>query len=484
MQDNAGIVKELAEEGVTVSPRALEAILKSGLDSQSILSQAKKRGVWYMDEGFVDEFLLEEKDGVGDPASRCGPADMESMFELDTGSDVSGKSTCSGDVTDFVKYFNERYCRIRKSLMERVEYSDSTPIEGMRESSGDVKIVAMVSDKTTTSQNNLLMTVEDPSGEVTVYVNQGDERIQGLYEKTLVDDVVGIRGIYRRGLLIANDITHPDIPVNRTANRSAEEVYAAFMSDIHVGSYLFLHEEFQRFLDWVNGKGNHERISGRLKYICVAGDLVDGIGIYPGQERELTIPDIYKQYDFLGLLLEQVPCDIEIILGVGNHDAVRLAEPQPRIPDDLCPRLAGMENVTLVGSPARFKLHGVDVLMYHGNSLDSVIKNVPGASYREPQTPMTEFLKRRSLSPQYGSVGIAPEEKDYLFIDNPPDILHCGHVHTNGYGRYRGVNVINSGTWQGKTRYQEELGHQPTPARVPVVNLKTHDLTVLDFNSK
>jgi DNA polymerase II small subunit len=69
---------------------------------------------------------------------------------------------------------------------------------------------------------------------------------------------------------------------------------------------------------------------------------------------------------------------------------------------------------------------------------------------------MIEMLRRRHLSPIYGSrVSIAPEHEDHYVIARPPAILHCGHVHTVGIARYKGVAVINSGTWQSQTDFQK-----------------------------
>jgi DNA polymerase II small subunit len=309
------------------------------------------------------------------------------------------------------------------------------------------------------------------------------EVLKGMYERVLPDEVIGLEGILSDNLFIASEITQPDVPVSHTRHFADEEVYAVFLSDIHVGSYLFLEREFQNFIDWLNGKSGRQDIAEKVKYVFVAGDLVDGIGIYPGQEKELTMPDIKKQYEFLALLLAEVPKRIEIVVGMGNHDASRNAEPQPKVSRDLAPKLFEMPNVHVVGNPSRFSAHGVEFLMYHGTSLDTIIGNISGCSYTRPETAMVEFLKRRHLVPAYGFDSISPENKDYLFIDEIPDVLHCGHVHTNGYTLYRGVNVINSGTWQSKTAYQEKLGHQPTPAQVPVMNLQNHEISIIDFNT-
>jgi len=481
-------VKRLLQEGVTVSPSALNIFLEKKLDIETLVETCRRQGVWYLEESFIEEYLLRPAEASelvrSEVCRKKGlPAkDIEARIEFDANHDVTGKSTCSGAIEDFYDYFNERFRITKRVLKSRVEYADATTIEGLKASGGNGKIICMVLEKTETNAGNLLMTVEDPTGELTAYVNNNDEKLKGVYGSLMPDEILGVKGLLKNNLFIANEITQPDIPISRKINYADEEVYAAFISDIHVGSYLFLEKEFKAFLDWVNWCGANPEAAEKLKYICVAGDLVDGIGIYPKQERELTIPDIYKQYDFLAMLLEQIPSHIKIILGVGNHDAVRLADPQPALAEDIAPRLHAMENVTLVGSPARFRLHGVEVLMYHGNTLDGMIKNIPGTSYAEPEKPMIEYLKRRSLAPSYGIDGIAPEKQDYMFIDRVPDILHCGHVHTVGVGKYKGVTILNSGTWQGKTKYQQELGHQPTPARVPLVNLQNHQVRVLDFS--
>jgi DNA polymerase II small subunit len=135
----------------------------------------------------------------------------------------------------------------------------------------------------------------------------------------------------------------------------------------------------------------------------------------------------------------------------------------------------------VVGNPVTLSMHGVRTLMYHGTSLDTIIGNISDCSYSAPEKAMIQYLIRRNLVPSYGPDMIAPEGRDYLTIKEIPDIFHCGHVHTNGYANYRGVKVINSGTWQAKTRYQEQLGHQPTPCRVPVINLQNHEVSVHHF---
>ena len=99
-----------------------------------------------------------------------------------------------------------------------------------------------------------------------------------------------------------------------------------------MGSKMFLEDEWHNFLKWINGNLGNSRqkdVASKVKYLIVPGDVVDGIGIYPDQEKELAIVDIYRQYEVLAEQFQFIPDHISIIMQPGNHDAVRPAEPQP-----------------------------------------------------------------------------------------------------------------------------------------------------------
>ena len=499
---------KFSENGLIVGTDTFKRIVDCSLNVDEIIEKAKASRVWFLNDQFLEEYILltkEERKVCRDieakaeqdkaavenntqvevsPRSDKIPAkEMKSELVINDKYDVTDKSSCSGKIEDFVTHFNTRYTNMKGVLQERMEFKSTVTIEDLKKSmeKGKSRIICMISGKRTSDKGYKFLDVEDQSGELTVFVSGENQLLSQAFERLLLDEVIGVEGVLRNNLFIASEITQPDLPLNRQPKFADETVYAAFLSDVHVGSYLFLEREFQHFLEWLDGKGSKREIADSLKYIFVAGDLVDGIGVYPSQEGELTIPDIYRQYDFLSLLIEQIPDYIEVVLSMGNHDAVRNAEPQPRLSKEIGGKLFDLPNVHVVGNPARLSAHGVDVLMYHGTSLDMIIGNLSGCSYSQPETAMIEYLKRRHLIPMYGTEGIAPEEKDYMFIKEVPDIFHCGHVHTNGYANYRGVHVINSGTWQSKTKYQEQLGHVPTPARVPVMNLQNHDLNIMYF---
>ena len=270
----------------------------------------------------------------------------------------------------------------------------------------------------------------------------------------------------------------------RVQQKVSDDIAIAFMSDIHIGSKQFMEKNFSKMLKWLNGEvqSREDALAGKIKYIILAGDVVDGVGIYPSQEYELAVPDIYLQYKLLFNFIEMIPEYIHVFVMPGNHDAVGRAEPQPVLGDDLLKDFK-MDNVHMVTNPSFLNLHGVDVLAYHGTSLDSIIRAIPDLSYATPERAMVEVLKRRHLSPIYGGNVVVPSKTDQLVIDKVPDILHMGHIHKNGLAEYHGVKIVNSGTWQGSTNLQVRSGHIPTPCILPVYEAKHGTITTINFEN-
>lgn len=490
--DRGDIIQRFEDKGILLTSHGFERIISENLSVEEIIAAAEERGVWIIADEFLQEFIdgkkkmLQPVVEVERKGIKAAAAEIDSDIKILEETEVTNKSSCEGVLEDFVEYFNKKYSNLSSILKEREILKTAVPINIAKKNREQdfIQMIVMVSEKRESKKGYCFLEVEDPTGELTVMVPAEDARMRALFDQILNDEVIGISGKFRNDMFIANELFQPDLPLDHKAKTSEDPVSVAFLSDTHVGSYLFLEKEFNRFIDCMNLKGSNPEIFEHIKYVLIAGDLVDGIGIYPTQEKELSIPDIYKQYDFLAKLLEKLPDYVEVILSMGNHDAVRGAEPQPRLDKDIGAPLYDLPNVHVVGNPVSVLIHGVRVLMYHGTSLDTIIGSVPGCSYTKPESAMAEYLKRRYLVPSYGNDAILPEREDYLVIKDIPDILHSGHVHTNGYAVYHGVRIINSGTWQARTKYQEELGHIPTPARVPVMNLQNYEVSVIHFRDE
>lgn len=406
-------------------------------------------------------------------------------------SDITGHSTCVGEYLQFVQCFRDRYSRLSEIIRGRI---NARPIESIKRRSfrrgGDggseeISIIGMVSDISSTNNGHKILSLEDPTGSFSVLIRNSDKDLFELASRILLDEVIGVTGSVTNdgSLMIATKLIQPDVP-NNVQRRTGSNGKAVLISDVHVGSSQFMEDSWMDFLDFLRGESDSEsmrELAASVRYLVVAGDIVDGIGIYPDQEMELDILDVYEQYKKAAEYFKEIPEHIRVIISPGNHDAVRQAEPQPALPENI--QAYFPQNIIFVGNPALLELDGVRILIYHGRSIDDLVASVPGVSYQEPAGAVLEMLKRRHLAPTYGSrVSISPEKKDYFVIDPVPDIIHTGHVHTLGVQRYKNVLLINSGTWQGQTEFQKRVNLVPVPARVPIVDLENFDVKILAFD--
>lgn len=401
--------------------------------------------------------------------------------------DPTAEVGSTGTLEDYAEYFRDRYRRMSRLLTQRMDVKSAIPLsEALKSSKGEsAKIICMVSGKRET-RRGIILTVEDLEDTATVYVPA--DREGAVIEKAkalMLDQVVCMNVIKgRNDLLIAEDLLFPDVP-SRKPNKASIPVYAALISDLHVGSKMFMENEFERFIHWLKGNIGGEgarQMASHVKYLIIAGDIVDGVGIYPRQMDELYIKDLYKQYEAAAEILLEIPDYIEIIVIPGNHDASRRALPQPAIERAYAEPMYEARRLYSLGDPSTVCLHGVNILLYHGRSLDDVISSVPNMSFQQPEKAMIFLLQSRHLVPTYGNrTTLAPERRDHMVIENPPDVFHAGHVHMMSYSSYRGVLAVNSGAWQDQTEYQREMGHMPNPCIAPIVNLETLEVMPMDF---
>jgi DNA polymerase II small subunit len=403
--------------------------------------------------------------------------------------DPTGKLGTTGVFDDFLHYFRSRFEKMSALFRQRIDTRSGGTIADALASgaNGRGRFVCMVVDKREKG-NRIFLTVDDYDEEAVVLVNDADPSLWQTARRLSRDQVVFLETRKSSGkLLVAESIVLPEIPDHRPG-RAQEEVYAVLLSDVHVGSRVFMEGEFKRVLGWLRGEvGDHTQreIAGRVKYVLIGGDLVDGIGVYPRQEVDLKVPDIYEQYRLAAKFVEDIPEHMDVVLIPGNHDAVRQALPQPAIPRDFAGPVYEGRKVVSLGDPSEVRLDGVDFLLFHGTSLMDIISTVPGFDYRRPVEVMEYQLRARHLAPEYGkNTPIGPELEDWLVVDHVPDVFISGHVHVPGSGVYRGTTIVNCGAWQGQTDYQKRMGLVPQPGLLPVINLQSLQVRMIDFRSE
>jgi len=461
------------------------------------------------DPELVVERLLKAIEGMREKPMIIERSHLESLIKVETQSEskpspsaqatpspvpsaviVMGSSEShliEGTINDFRGYFINRFEHLQNILRARADLRDATSASFLPEGGKPrkVKVIGMVSSKKEFKSGGSVVELEDTQGSIRVSF-RGDEQTKRKVSRILLDEVVCVLGTTTNGKSVrGEDVVWPDIAPRIRSGGPKRDTYAVLTSDFHIGSKLFMKEQFESFINWIkaeNGEGASKEVALNTKYLIIAGDLVDGVGVYPNQEEELLIKDLNKQYEQVAEYLSMVPEQIKIIIIPGNHDACRPTLPTPPIYREYAEPVYALRNVVMLGDPAVVNLDGVTFLLTHGRSLDDAIPALPNCSFKEPQYAMVELLKSRHLAPIYGEkTPLAPEQSDSLIIDPVPDVFHAGHVHVWGVSEYRGVVVANSGAWQMQTKYQQSMGIEPQPGVVPVLNLANFRTTNLNF---
>ena len=365
--------------------------------------------------------------------------------------------------------------RIKKiaSIKQFLNQSRINPKSQSKENLEESLFIAGLIMEKKIKKNSYNLAIDDQSGLLEAFAY--DEDLKKQISSLILDQMVMIEleNNSKRKNHVIKKIFSLDVP-DRIPNRSHSEAYSVLISDLHIGSKFFMEDEFQMFLNWLNGKEENKDIVSKIKYICICGDLIDGIGIFPHQDRELLEKDSFSQMEHATNLLAKIPKHIQVFMIPGNHDLGRRALPQPAIPRKYADKIYSLSNITMLGNPCMINMDGVKILMFHGQSLDDTIATIPGLSYSKPAEAMKILLKSRHLSPIYGQrTPIAPELEDMMVIEDVPDIFHSGHVHVIDVDSYKGTLVVNSGAWQTQTPFQRAMGITPTPGIAIVVNLAT-----------
>ncbi len=394
-------------------------------------------------------------------------------YDFEIIQDISNKSYTSGELENLISYFKSRYEKLANILSKRPELRNYTKIADIDDSQDSLSLILMVREIRSSKNGHKIVEFEDDTGNISILFSNKNEELFAEAEKLVKDEVIGViaNKSNDKGFAFGQEIINPG--VLRIPEKQMD-FGIVFLSDVHIGSLTFLEDAFSKFIDWINceyGDENQRRVAEDVKYLIIGGDIVDGIGVYPNQDKELAIKDITEQYNEAARFLGNIRSDIKIIIAPGNHDASRVAEPQPAVPEEYAKALYELDNVEFISNPGVVSLDGIKVLIYHGRSFDDLVMAVKQFTHERNDLLMEELLQKRHLAPIYGErTPLASELEDYLVIDEVPDVFHTGHVHINTYRKFKGVHLINSGTFQTQTEFQKIYNIEPTPAEVPVLH--------------
>ncbi|MER2013080.1 MAG: DNA-directed DNA polymerase II small subunit [Methanobrevibacter sp.] len=465
-------VEEEKTESEKTQPPQEEPITKVKNETPSMEDFKKESDI---KEKHINEAILEASETVKDEKIQFkrNLKKTNVQYDFEIIQDTSKKSYTSGEIENLISYFKSRYEKLHNILSKRPDLRNTTKVADIDDSQDSLSMILMVKEIRSSKNGHKIVEFEDDTGNISVLFSQNNEELFAEAEKLVRDEVVGIIANKSNDnhFAFGQQIINPDV---LQIPEKEMDFGIVFLSDVHIGSLTFLEDAFTRFIDWINCEyGNEEqrRVAEDVKYLIIGGDIVDGIGVYPNQEKELAIKDITEQYNEAAKFLGNIRSDIKIIIAPGNHDASRVAEPQPAVPEEYAKALYELDNVEFISNPGVVSLDGIHVLIYHGRSFDDLVMAVKDFTHERNDLLMEELLKKRHLAPIYGErTPLASELEDYLVIDEVPDVFHTGHVHINTYRRFKGIHLINSGTFQTQTEFQKIYNIEPTPAEVPVLH--------------
>jgi len=392
------------------------------------------------------------------------------------------------EVKDFVNHFRSRY-EMFKKIFDSFNLENLTTIKRLGFDRANYTLIAIVSEKTITKNKNLLIQVEDLTGKSTILVNANKKEVFDKAKDLLLDDIVAFEVTGSREMLFASNIIFPQASLEEKRKSSFDE-YIAVIGDLHVGSTMFLEKNFLKFIKWVNGEeGSAEQraIAKKVKYLFFMGDNVDGINQRPGQEPFLNINTTLGQYKKVEEFLRLFRPDVQMVMIPGQHDMVWVGEPQQIIPHKYAPGLHDLGNLHLVPNPCIIEIDGgFKILIYHGGSINSLIEEIPGMrikyGHNSPTMIVKEMLKRRHLAPTHGLVDYIPCERDPMVIDIIPDVVLTGDQHRAEASTFNNILMISGSCFQSITPFEEKVGNNPDPCKIPLFNLKTREIKIMDFS--
>jgi DNA polymerase II small subunit len=474
------VLQRVLAQGYQLSPEVFTFLQNKSVEEVAqIVDNALKRASSKSDLFLLDLDFFQPKP-IAAPKLKPLAAIAKGFLEVHYPEEIRSIGSADG----YIDYFNSRFIQLESIIKRRVDLRDAIPLSHAVKLPLNTKFktIGMVTSKSARN-NRLFLDIEDKDAFSTVLVS-GEEAVKKGLE-ILEDQVIGIDGIrYREDLMIANDLIWPDVPMHEVG-RSEENISAVFVGDCHIGSNYFRADLFDKFIRWMNqdlGPKPSRDLASQVKFLVIAGDLVDGIGVYPDQLDELTISTQSAQYEEAARLLDKLPDHIETVIIPGNHDAVRRSLPQPAIPEEHAPGLYANPRIHMAPNPVSLTMNGVKVFVAHGTALTDILGSTPGHDFHNPVTAVELLVRCRHIAPTYGqSTPIAPEKVDRLVIKDVPDVVLMGHIHIHEVKRYKGITLISSGSFQDQTPFQKRMKLDPTPGVISVFNLKTHNEIPLDL---
>ncbi len=233
-------------------------------------------------------------------------------------------------------------------------------------------------------------------------------------------------------------------------DRRRREMDFGASSDLHFASVFHLPKTFHEAMKAIEDRG--------ITRVYVAGDIVDGVGIYRGHLENLTAFSVEKQTDIAAEAFIRHP-NLEFWAVAGNHDYSFTKQNGTK---PLAILEAKVDNFKNLGDMrADIIYHGIKIRLLHGGSGRTYATSYPSQTY------LRDYFR-----------GLERED-----MKDIPHVMVLGHYHTYYQGKDHGIFIVQPGSFQdGDNEYCLRRG-LTGPAGLFHVNMKYSNGRIDEFNA-
>ena len=234
------------------------------------------------------------------------------------------------------------------------------------------------------------------------------------------------------------------------ASRDAKTDVFGASSDWHIASKYHLPKSWHEAMKRAGGHG--------VKRVLVAGDLLDGVGIYKGHLENLLAVSVEDQTDMAAEAIAKHP-KLEFWAIAGNHD---YSYTQQNGAKPLAILEAKVDNFKNLGDfRADIIQNGIRTRLLHGGSGRTYARSYPSQVY------LRDYFS-----------GLEHEE-----LANVPQIMVLGHFHTFYNGKDYGMHILQPGSFQdGDNEFCIRRG-LTGPTGMFVIDMKHKNGEIRDFSA-
>ncbi|MFB0544224.1 MAG: hypothetical protein ACETVN_00795, partial [Asgard group archaeon] len=242
------------------------------MKKQEIIDLFLKRGI-QLDLGGLEELHRDQNaikkilEKVGKTKTKPKTLTIEGIHSLlkktTTNIELLKTPICKkGKVTprDYAEYISNRYEEIGKILVKKLSLLNLMSLGKITQKTRNFSIIGMVKEKNN-AENTII--VEDQTGELTIHF---DERNLKIFSEIVLDEILGAV-CEKKEVVRAKKIIWPDVPLRKRVNKTKDDAFCLFVSDIHMDDEKTNKKDYEIFLDWVN------KTEYTPFYIFVLGDI-------------------------------------------------------------------------------------------------------------------------------------------------------------------------------------------------------------------